>query len=322
MAGPTIFYAWQSDRPRNITRDFIKNAAESAIRGLVMALPVEDSPRLDEDTRGEAGTPPIIETIYRKIKQSAIVIGDLTLCSEIRTKKNQEEEVTKRIPNPNVMLELGYAAAVLGWDRIILVMNTKYHGPSWLPFDLKNRRFPITYKLGPDSASTGEIGAKLADDLANAILTGLAAEYDLVDETISRLSTTSRLLMRRHGGGPGFQEIHKEGRELSENDLDLGRFASVMDMAVSQMLELNVLRGVTAASATGVVYAWTYLGKKCCERMGVRTGESVSPNPLAMGASSQVIVNNYLNEVANIQVVNNVGGVTKEPDSGLTEGPK
>ncbi len=56
----------------------------------------------------------------------------------------------KAMPNPNVLLELGYAAAKLGWDRLVLVMNTNYGHPEELPFDLRNRRFPLTFKIAPD----------------------------------------------------------------------------------------------------------------------------------------------------------------------------
>jgi hypothetical protein len=47
----------------------------------------------------------------------------------------------RKVPNPNVLIELGYAIAILGWDRIIMLFNTN-HGsfPNDLPFDLDRRR--------------------------------------------------------------------------------------------------------------------------------------------------------------------------------------
>lgn len=44
------------------------------------------------------------------------------------------------VPNPNVCVELGYALAKLGEERVILVQNTVHGGPDLLPFDLKFRR--------------------------------------------------------------------------------------------------------------------------------------------------------------------------------------
>jgi hypothetical protein len=29
-------------------------------------------------------------------------------------------------PNPNVLIELGYAVKALGWSRIVMVLNTAY----------------------------------------------------------------------------------------------------------------------------------------------------------------------------------------------------
>jgi hypothetical protein len=58
--------------------------------------------------------------------------------SEIQDDKGS---VKKRALNPDVMMQLGYAAAVLGWGRTILVMNRKYRSREWLPFDLKTYRF-------------------------------------------------------------------------------------------------------------------------------------------------------------------------------------
>src|SRR4051812_12651480 len=109
MSGPVIFYAWQSDRPPATTRKFIHEAAAEAIRRIGNTMRVEESPRLDHDTANESGTPPISETILRKIKQSALFIADVTFCCEIR---EDDKRVKKRYTNPNVMIELGYAAAI------------------------------------------------------------------------------------------------------------------------------------------------------------------------------------------------------------------
>ena len=138
---PTLFYAWQSDSPGSITRTFIRDAAAGAVKTLVADGRIVDAPRLDSDTQGTSGTPEIAGTIFAKIKQAAIFLGDVTLVGQVGD--------GKKTPNPNVLTELGFAAGTLGWDRVILVMNTHFGPPEELPFDLKNRRFPITYQLSP-----------------------------------------------------------------------------------------------------------------------------------------------------------------------------
>lgn len=53
------------------------------------------------------------------------------------------------MPNPNVMLELGYAAHVVGWDNVICVLNADYGAPEDMPFDIASRRLtPFSLKNG------------------------------------------------------------------------------------------------------------------------------------------------------------------------------
>ncbi|HKI20211.1 MAG TPA: hypothetical protein VKA15_20140 [Isosphaeraceae bacterium] len=153
----------------------------------------------------------------------------------------------------------------MGWSRIILVINTKYGSPQWLPFDLKNHRFPIVYELGPNSAKGPEIMPELVGNLEMAVRACLMADYDLVDATLSRLSSYSRLMMKKHGPSQTFWEDKVDNMVLSR-----------MDLAIAQMLESNVLKCVDIVNETGVGYTWTYLGKQCCYRLGI-----VDPPPLA-----------------------------------------
>jgi hypothetical protein len=61
MAEFTVFYSWQSDLPRKLTRDVIHNAARDAVARLGAEL--EDAPRFDHDTQDVAGAPEIARTI-------------------------------------------------------------------------------------------------------------------------------------------------------------------------------------------------------------------------------------------------------------------
>lgn len=60
-----------------------------------------------------------------------------------------------------MLLELGYAAKVLGWDRIICIFNTDYGDFDDLPFDLRFRR-PLCYSLkGKEKSETKKIIVKI-----------------------------------------------------------------------------------------------------------------------------------------------------------------
>jgi hypothetical protein len=65
-----------------------------------------------------------------------------------------------------VLFELGYASAILGWERIIMVQNTAYGEIEDLPFDLRGRRV-LQYKakagIEQRSGVKGDLRQKLTD---------------------------------------------------------------------------------------------------------------------------------------------------------------
>ena len=143
-----VFYAWQSDSPSSVNRNFIESAATLALKQIREAGTIEAAPRLDKDTKDVPGIPDIANTILEKIRSSDVFLADISF---VGMPFGTGEEVGEPMPNSNVMIELGYALSELGPERIIYVMNTHYGPESKLPFDLRNRRWPITYGLAPES---------------------------------------------------------------------------------------------------------------------------------------------------------------------------
>jgi len=145
----TVFFSWQSDRPNRGGRNLIENALQDAISRIAEDVKVEEAVReglsLDKDTVGVSGSPPIFDTILEKIDRAVIYVPDFTFVG-----KNVDGEPT---PNPNVLIEYGWALKSLGYKRIVAVMNAAYGAPTResLPFDLALIRFPITYNV-PDDA--------------------------------------------------------------------------------------------------------------------------------------------------------------------------
>jgi hypothetical protein len=132
-----IFYSWQSDLPNNTNRTFIEDCIKLAIKDLSNEnLHLEIA--IDRDTKGVGGTPDISSTIFSKIDKSHVFIADISFI-------NPGYE-GRKTPNPNVLVELGYAAKTIGWSNIICVFNNKYGKLEELPFDLKFRR-PLTYTV-------------------------------------------------------------------------------------------------------------------------------------------------------------------------------
>lgn len=151
-----------------MNRNFIEDAARKALKKLDRSGILKSSPRLDKDTQDVPGIPDIANTILSKIQNASAILADVTYSGE---RWNSEERQPKLLPNPNVMLELGYALAELGTERIIHVLNTNYGKEEDLPFDLQNRRWPITFNLSPDASEEErkEQKTNLTKDLYRAI---------------------------------------------------------------------------------------------------------------------------------------------------------
>jgi hypothetical protein len=180
----TIFYSWQSEHPSSLCRNVIQASLEAALKKLGKDDSTEITPVLDRDTGGVPGSPSISDKIFEKIVLADVFVADVSLSR--RTAEWRllgftltHRSKTRRTPNPNVLLELGYAVAILGWDRIILVQNTEYGGPDDLPFDLRGRR-TVTFALGAHNTADEKSERKraLASQLDVAIRSALLPLYE------------------------------------------------------------------------------------------------------------------------------------------------
>lgn len=133
-----VFYSWQSDIAPNKTRYFIRDCIDKAI-DLARETEAIEAER-DEATQGTTGSPNIVQKIYEKIDESDLFVADLSICYMC---SNQDQ---KKSPNPNVLIELGYAAKVLGWERVICICNTDFGMIEELPFDIAHNRV-LPYSL-------------------------------------------------------------------------------------------------------------------------------------------------------------------------------
>ena len=125
-----IFYSWQSDLPRNKTWNFIRECIDEAI-DLAQESETIEAER-DEATLRVTGSPDIVATLFSKIDNCDLFIADLSPCF------TEDQKRAKKSPNPNVLVELGYAVRTLGWERIICLCNTDFGNE--YPFDIAHNR--------------------------------------------------------------------------------------------------------------------------------------------------------------------------------------
>ena len=127
-----IFYSWQSDLPSAGNHYLIRDALRGAIKR-ISRDDTELTMRVDHDTLGVSGSPDIKQVIFDKIDQCTVFVCDVSII-------NQNEHDSRKTPNPNVLIEMGYAAAKLGWGRVVLVFNEHYGKLEDSPFDIRANR--------------------------------------------------------------------------------------------------------------------------------------------------------------------------------------
>lgn len=159
----TVFFAWQADIERRVSKNFVKKALDKAIRKTNLDLMPYEAMRSSQDTEGVPGSPDVAQTIFAKIEASTAFLCDITTVY-----RNSR----RALPNPNVMIEYGWAMAKLGDQRIIMVFNEAYgDGLTDRPFDMVHKRGPITYNLpaGSDEQTKQSELEKLIPKIGQAL---------------------------------------------------------------------------------------------------------------------------------------------------------
>lgn len=159
-----IFYSWQSDLPNATNRGFVQTALERAAASIVKDDSVAVEPVVDRDTQGVAGAPDIASTILAKIAACDVFVADVSIVGR--------PEGGRPVPNPNVLIELGYAMKALGHECIVLVYNAAFGTPEELPFDLRGRRLAV-YNMTSDHTDRSTERGKLKAVLEAAIKSAL-----------------------------------------------------------------------------------------------------------------------------------------------------
>jgi len=229
-----IFYSWQSDLPNATNRGLIQSALEKVASRLTRSEEIGVDPVIDRDTENEPGSPDIAATIFRKIDESALFIADVSII-------NQAENSRRATPNPNVLIELGYARKSLGPRRVVIVMNTHYGAAEQLPFDLRGLRV-LQYAMAPDNEDRATVRKGLVRAFEKTVAALVAEEPLDADEpplqltglrvSIFRKKTDNRKALQSffrvvvEVTNPKAEATTLSGFSLYHNDRNLGRVVS------------------------------------------------------------------------------------------------
>jgi hypothetical protein len=260
----TLFFAWQSDSPLDDNKHLIRDAARDAVKRISQSNDVEESPRLDHDTKGLSGTPEVANSIFTKIERAGMFLADVTF---VGTSTSFDDRV-KKLPNMNMAIELGYAGKAVGWERVILVMNTAYGEPGEQIFDIKHRRNPIEYSVpaGSDNQKRKEEKTRLSKAIEEAVKARLKCEHEAVKDAVAILDQHCLAVMITYGQQDWFPGpvVNTMGDAVASQG---------MFLALARMLELRLLRCDVAydasTSSARYAYHWTYLGRQTARQIGI-----------------------------------------------------
>lgn len=137
----TLFYSWASGDHKNK----LCNVIEKICKNLNI--------KFEHSTLGNTGSPEIVSTILEKIKTCDYYICDCTAIGyrnkqgkleefldtkALNLSEHEKNEIKERVPNSNVMFELGYASAFIPHDRILILITD--NTDNRMPFNINHRR--------------------------------------------------------------------------------------------------------------------------------------------------------------------------------------
>lgn len=191
-----IFYSWQSDLPGSQTRNLIQDSIDTAVKAMRDTVEII----ADRDTKGEFGSPDIVQTIFSKIDECDIFIADVSIINKYYPidDHGNPANITKTSPNPNVLLELGYAAHALGWENIICIINEDYGEIEELPFDIRQRRLtPYSLKDKEKSDVKKALREIIASTVMNIQEKGKRVKGSLSNHTVGSYDFETRNVVKK-----------------------------------------------------------------------------------------------------------------------------
>ena len=151
-----VFFSWQTEtNPQGFNnKQFLINCINSALKQIENKGDLEGITfEFHEGLRGISGNASVAAEMFRLIDESDIFIGDMTVAQHLNERaealKENHELFMRYAPNCNVYGEYNRALGKhdLFWKQIVLLMNeankSVYDDPDVIPFDTRDRRWPI-----------------------------------------------------------------------------------------------------------------------------------------------------------------------------------
>jgi len=237
-----VFYSWQSDLPNSTNRGFIQQALENAVTIIANDNTIAVEPVVDRDTQGVAGSPDIASTIFAKITASDVFVADVSIIS--RPKKG------RLTPNPNVLIELGYALRGLGHERVILVFNRSFGKIEDLPFDLRTRRL-VVYDMPLEEEGRAPERSKLEKQLETAVRSALGHAPEKEPEIIPAITAIennqpNKVIVLRRNLAELLKKINEQQSKRHSEGGTVEELTSAIDSIQEVVAEFSKIVEVTS----------------------------------------------------------------------------
>lgn len=131
-----LFFSWQSDD--NKTKKILSDAIKKAVKDIRVYHNYNIT--IEESTSNTSGSPQIVQTILDKIDSCDIFLADITPVCNYSKQLGNNQSITKQVPNPNVLMELGYALSAVGMYYTICAAHQGEWNSNDLPFDINHNR--------------------------------------------------------------------------------------------------------------------------------------------------------------------------------------
>jgi hypothetical protein len=138
-------------------------------------------------------------------------------------------------------------------------MNTAIGRAEKLPVDIRNRRFPIRYKLGPDNLAEAEtVKLELAKDFRIAIDAILYQDHQAVNDAGKRFDSNCIQVVTANRGRPYFFMP-------PPNQVTFGSATGIdtltINAAIPRLLDLGLIECDYDTRQNLYAYHWTFLGR-------------------------------------------------------------
>jgi hypothetical protein len=270
-----IFWSWQSDTPKQIGHYFVRDALREAIAQLKadheLLEPAERDAAaaltLDSDRQGVPGSPDLAATIFEKIVRADVFVADVTLVGQTPD--------GKKLINSNVAIEYGHAHHALTFKRVLMVQNRHYGDGDELPFDLRQKSWPIHFNLAPDATKPQIVAerAKLKTQLVTALRPYLSIagpsrpRHEPIPSTFTKavFHAEGEILARNHAPAPDAIDYYFAQRRamylrlmpVVARDADLKQTGLYEDV-LNRRIDLLLRNGMAAAADRNAYGAIAY----------------------------------------------------------------